>query len=153
MVAFHCHGRFIQYLYSVAIMCINLVWKLSHNGHAWSQTIKTNVIGTLNMLGLAKRVGARLVLINTCLWIFLETRILCYFFFLCQFLYRFLPNSLNNRSLFCSEFCWPQPLKFMVILLSILKKRNTGVMLTLLVSTASEIEFQLKFYYLQYFAK
>ena len=41
----------------------------------------------------------------------------------------------------------------MVILLSILKKRNTGVMLTLLVSTASEIEFQLKFYYLQYFAK
>jgi FlaA1/EpsC-like NDP-sugar epimerase len=26
------------------------------------QTIKTNVIGTLNMLGLAKRVGARLVI-------------------------------------------------------------------------------------------
>lgn len=26
----------------------------------FSQTIKTNVIGTLNMLGLAKRVGARL---------------------------------------------------------------------------------------------
>ena len=34
-----------------------------HIGLAWSQTIKTNVIGTLNMLGLAKRVGARLVII------------------------------------------------------------------------------------------
>jgi len=33
------------------------------------QTIKTNVIGTLNMLGLAKRVGARLAIFSFLLFL------------------------------------------------------------------------------------
>ncbi|KAJ6817436.1 UDP-glucuronic acid decarboxylase 6-like [Iris pallida] len=53
------------------------------------KTIKTNVIGTLNMLGLAKRVGARI--------------------------------------------CSRQLLRFMVILLSTLRRRNIGAMLIPLV--------------------
>lgn len=44
-------------------------YQLLNNSHffgSW-QTIKTNVIGTLNMLGLAKRVGARCILTFPCI--------------------------------------------------------------------------------------
>ena len=36
-----------------------------HYKHNPVKTIKTNVVGTLNMLGLAKRVGARFLLTST----------------------------------------------------------------------------------------
>ena len=36
-----------------------------HYKHNLVKTIKTNVVGTLNMLGLAKRVGARFLLTST----------------------------------------------------------------------------------------
>lgn len=45
-------------LASSGCVCI-VFWVASYEYMFVGQTIKTNVIGTLNMLGLAKRVGAR----------------------------------------------------------------------------------------------
>lgn len=47
-----------QNLASSEYICI-VFWAASYENMFIEQTIKTNVIGTLNMLGLAKRVGAR----------------------------------------------------------------------------------------------
>ncbi|XP_023156779.1 UDP-glucuronic acid decarboxylase 5 [Zea mays] len=51
----------VDQIYHLACPASPIFYK--HN--SVKQTIKTNVIGTLNMLGLAKRVGARILLTST----------------------------------------------------------------------------------------
>lgn len=83
------------------------------------KTIKTNTVGTINMLGLAKRVGARVLIASTS-----EVKLIVYSKYLHGFqaTFTFLASSLTNKSLLRLET------RFTATLKSIPRKRTTGAM-------------------------